>query len=70
MNEPVAVQVNLFPVDQGILVVPFSEYDESNRTSKEIGRFVIPWHQLHDVIGRMERIEQAKLDVDTGNSTF
>lgn len=48
------------------MVVPFSEYDDQARTATEIGRFVIPWHELHDILDRMELIEKHKLDVDSG----
>jgi uncharacterized protein (UPF0335 family) len=36
----------------------------------EVGRFVIPWRELHDIIDRMERIEKSKLEVDMGAQPF
>lgn len=62
MTDPVAVQINLFPGEFGLVVVPFSEYDAEARIAQEIGRFVIPWHELAGVIERMERTERFKLD--------
>lgn len=61
-SSPIAVQINLFPEERGIVVVPFSSYDAKERTAEEIGRFVIPWHELAGVIERMERTERFKLD--------
>ncbi len=69
-STPAAVQINLFPKKEGLLVVPFSEYDVNAETSKEVGRFVIPWHELHDIIDRMENIEKWKLNVDIGAEPF
>lgn len=69
-NPLVAVQINHFPDDNGLRVVPFSRYDLENRIATQIGSFVIPWHELHDVIDRMERIEKSKLDVDSGAEPF
>lgn len=59
---PIAVQINIFPEERGLVVVPFSKYDAEGRTAEEIGRFVIPWHELAGVIERMERTERFKLD--------
>lgn len=70
MVAKVAVHFNLFPDEGGLLVVPFCKYDEANLEAEEIGRFVIPWHELHDLIGRMERIERMKLDDDITGKTF
>jgi hypothetical protein len=70
ISVPVAVQINLFPHKDGLMVVPFSEYDVEARTSKEVGRFVIPWHELHGIIDRMELLEKGKLDVDIGAEPF
>lgn len=70
MANTVAVHINIFDKDDGILIVPFSQYDEANRTCTEIGRFLIPWHELHDVIERLERIEKMKIDRDCGNGPF
>lgn len=67
-DAPVAVQVNLFQVDDGILVVPFSHYDEVERTATEICRFVIPWHEWRGITDRIESIEQHKIDRDAGIS--
>lgn len=67
---PVAVQINLFQHKDGLMVVPFSAYGDNAQTSTEVGRFVIPWHELHDIIDRMERIEKGKLDVDIGAEPF
>lgn len=67
---PIAVQINLFPKDEGLMVVPFSAYDANTETSTKIGSFVIPWHELHNIIDRMESIEQGKLNVDIGAEPF
>lgn len=67
---PVAVQTNLFPKEDGLLVVPFSQYGDTEITCIEIGKFLIPWHELADLIERMERIEKSKLDIDSGNAEF
>lgn len=69
-SAPVAVQINLFPMEDGLMVVPFSSYDVNTETSTEVGRFVIPWHELHGIIDRMELIEKGKLDVDIGAEPF
>jgi hypothetical protein len=52
------------------MVVPFSTYDVNAETATEVGRFVIPWHELHGIIDRMELIEKGKLDVDIGAEPF
>lgn len=67
---PVAVQINLFSRKDGLEVVPFSAYDMEAETSTEVGRFVIPWHELHGIIDRMELLEKGKLDVDIGAEPF
>lgn len=70
MSDPIAVQINLFPDDLGLIVVPFSHYDVQARVATEIARFIIPWHELAGVIERMERIERSKIDDDLGNGPF
>lgn len=67
---PVADQISLFPQKDGLKVVAFSPYGDSEQTSTVVGRFVIPWHELHDIIDRMERLEKIKLDVGIGASPF
>jgi hypothetical protein len=67
---PVAVQINLSPKENGLMVVPFSAYDVNAETATEVGRFVIPWHELHGIIDRMELIEKGKLDADIGAEPF
>ena len=67
---PVAVQINLFPKENGLMVVPFSTYDVNTETATEVGRFVISWHELHGIIDRMELTEKWKLDVDIGAEPF
>jgi hypothetical protein len=67
---PEAVQINLFPLKEGLMLVPSSAYDDVAETSTEVGRFVIPWRELHDIIDRMERIEKSKLEVDMGAQPF
>ena len=52
------------------MVVPFSTYDVNTETATEVGRFVIPWHELHGIIDRMELTEKWKLDVDIGAEPF
>lgn len=69
-ENPIAVQINIFPNETGLLIVPFSQYDESKRACTEIGKFIIPWHELADFVDRMERIEKSKLDIDSGNVEF
>lgn len=70
MTAPIAVQVNLINSDLGIEVVPFSEYDVDRRVATEIGRFIIPWHQVADIWDRMQSIEKSKVERDAGISEF
>lgn len=65
---PVAVQINLFPSDDGVIVVPFSHYDMESKTHTEIGRFVIPWHEWQHIADRMAQLEQGKIEFDSGIS--
>lgn len=68
VSTPTAVQINLHPSENGLKVVPFSHYDDTNRTSTEIGSFVIPWHELDYVIYRMRLVEQHHMEDKSGLS--
>lgn len=69
-TDTVAKQINLFPTDAGLCLRVYSQYDIDVRSCTEIASFVIPWHQLGDLVDRMERSEKSHVDVLAGISPY